>query len=209
MRKQPEQRAASANRTNRREKTSTRFSSLDKHHRFEKDRIRQLNTEEYLDLLPRKTFQQASTKPIFNLPEFEHFQSDHLVLAPQIASYPFYDRLRGSSAFSTTKFNRQSATNNNNLPSQSTTTTAGAATTVGSPRSSYSSTKRSSRSRQSQDSTINHEQQTHVVRPSSLRQMTKKLNSIGCFHEVSRLVIFFRSRIFSSVKKQSLPEGKI
>jgi hypothetical protein len=204
MRKQTQQRAASANRTNRREKTSSRFSSLDKYNQFEKDRIRQLNTEEYLDLLPRKCFQpirqQSSAKTIFNLPEFQYFQSDHLVLIPQIASHPFYDRLRGSSAFSTTKFNRQSTTNNNNISSQP-TTTAATATTVGSggsPRSSYSSTKRLSRSRQSHDSTINHEQQqqTHVMRPPSLRQMTNKFDSITCFKEVSRLVIFFFGLIF-------------
>ncbi len=219
MRKQTEQRAASANRTNRRDKTSARFSSLDKHHQVEKDRIRQLNTEEYLDLLPRKNFypinQQPSTKTSFNLPEFQHFQSDHLVLIPQIASYPFYDRLRGPSAFSSTKFNRQSTTNNNNLPSQSTTVvaaTATVATTVGSggsPRSSYSSSKRSSRSRQSHDSTINHEQQqTHVMRPSSLRQMTNKFDSITCFHEVSRLVIFFSDSFFLKQGNIHCPKGK-
>ena len=222
MRKQTEQRAASANRTNRRDKTSARFSSLDKHHQVEKDRIRQLNTEEYLDLLPRKIFQpinqQPSTKTSFNLPEFQYFQSDHLVLLPQIASYPFYDRLRGPSAFSATKFNRQSTTNNNNLPSQSTTVGTGtAATTVGSgggggsPRSTHASTKRSSRSRQSHDSTINHDQQqqTHVMRPSSLQQMTNKFDSIACFQEVSRLVIFFGVVPFPQQGNIHCPKGKM
>jgi hypothetical protein len=223
MRKQTEHRAASAGRTNRQEKTSARFSSL------EKEKIRQLNTEEYLDLLPKRIShpitQQSSTKTILNLPEFQYFQSDHLVLIPQIASHPFYDRLRGSSAFSTTKFNRQSTTNNinnnNNISSQTTTTTASAAagTTVGSagsPRPSYSSTKRLSRLRQSHDTTINHEQQqqqqqqqqTHVIRPASLRQMTNKFDSITCFHEVSRLVIFFSDSFFLKQGNIHCPKGK-
>jgi hypothetical protein len=221
MSKKPEQRTASANRTNRREKRpSPRTFSLEKN-QSEKDKIRQLNTEEYLDLLPRKksqtTVRKLSTNTILNLPEFKYFQSDHLVLIPQIASYPFYDRLRGSSAFTATKFNRQSATNNsnnnnnNNIISQTTTTTV---ISSGSPRTSHSSsTKRLSRSRQTYDTTINHEQQqqqqqTHIMRPSSLRQMTNKFDAITCFHEVSRLVIsFLRTRLL----KQSnihCPKGK-
>jgi hypothetical protein len=32
------------------------------------------------------------------------------------------------------------------------------------------------------------------MRPSSLRQRTNKFDSISCFHEVSRLVIFFRTQ---------------
>jgi hypothetical protein len=204
MRKNTEQRAASVNRTNRRENFFPRFSSLGKS-QSEKDKIRQLNLEEYLDLLPRKksptSIQKLSTNVTLNLPEFQYFQSDHLVLIPQIASYPFYDRLRGSSAFSTTKFNRQSTNNNsnnnnNNAISQIATTTT--AISGGSPRKTHSSTtKRLSRSRQTHDTTINHEQQqqqqqqTHIMRPSSLRQMTNKFDSMACFHEVSRLVIFF------------------
>ncbi len=194
MRKKTEQRAASASRTNHREKTSPRFSSAEKASSG-KETIRQLNTEEYLDLLPRKisppTMETSPSKPILNLPEFQSFQSDHLVLTPQIVSNPFYDRLRGSSAFSATKFNRQSATNNTNITSQTTAVGAG-----GSPRTSYSSTKRLSRSRQTHDHpNLNHEQhqqqQSHIMRPSSLRQMTNQFDSMACFHEVSRLVIFF------------------
>jgi hypothetical protein len=214
MRKKTEQRAASANRTNRREKISQKFSSLEKPE-CEKDKIRQLNTEEYLDLLPKQkaqpTIRKSSRNTLLNLPEFQYFQSDHLVLIPQIASYPFYDRLRGSSAFSTTKFNRQSTTNNsnNNIISQTTTVISG-----DSPRTSYSSTKRLSRSRQTHDTTINHEQQqqqqqqlqTHIMRPSSLRQRTNKFDSISCFHEVSRLVIFFG--LSSLSKLHLLPEGE-
>jgi hypothetical protein len=220
MRKKTEQRAASANRTNRRENIIPRFSSLEKK-QSEKDKIRQLNIEQYLDLLPRKksatSIRKLSTNIILNLPEFEYFQSDHLVLIPQIASYPFYDRLRGSSAFSTTKFNRQStnnnSNNNNNTISQTATTTT--AISGGSPRKSHSSsTKRLSRSRQTHDTTINHEQQqqqqqqqqTYIMRPSSLRQMANKFDSMACFHEVSRLVIFF-GLVFLS-KQHSLPEGK-
>ena len=102
MRKKPEPRASSANRSKRYEKISPRSFSLDKK-QSEKEQIRQLNTEEYLDLLPRKKSslktQKLSPNTILNLPEFQYFQSDHLVLIPQIASYPFYERLRGSSAF--------------------------------------------------------------------------------------------------------------
>lgn len=222
MRKKTEQRAASANRTNRREKLTPRTTSVDRN-QSEKEKIRQLNIEEYLDLLPTKkthlTTRKITKNPILNLPEFQYFKSDHLVLIPQIASYPFYDRLRGPSAFSTTKFNRQSTTNNtnhntnnntnNNIMSQTATTTI---LSGGSPRTSRSSsTKRLSRSRQMHDTTMNHEQQQqqqqiHIMRPSSLRQMTSKFDSMACFHEVSRLVIFF-GLVFLS-KQYSLPEGK-
>ena len=153
-----------------------------------KDQIRQLNREEYLEFLPRK-------KPRENLPEFQYFQSDHIVLIPQIASYPFYDRLRGSSAFSSTKFNRQSAAMTTSHINPNTTTTAIATGgSGGSPRLSHSSTKRSSRSRQSHDTTSNYEQQqqqAQMMRPTSLRQMTNKFDSMACFHQVSRLVISF------------------
>jgi hypothetical protein len=213
MRKETEQRASSANRANRHGKMSPRFSSLDKKQSKE-DQIRQLNTEQYLDLLPRKksqlTTQKISTHTVLNLPEFYHFKSDHLVLIPQIASHPFYDRLRGPSAFSTTKFNRQAISNinsNNNIITQTTTTT----TTVvsgGSPRTSYSSKKRSSRSRQIHDTTNNHEpQQTHIIRPSSLRQMTNKFDSMACFQEVSRLEIFF-SVFFACASNIHCPKEK-
>ncbi|CAF1198688.1 unnamed protein product [Adineta steineri] len=194
MRKKTEQRASSANRTYNRDKIFTKYSSLDKT-AILKDKVRQLNLEEYLDLLPRKkshtitTTQQLSTKITLNLPEFLCFQSDHIVLIPQIASYPSYDRLRGPSAFSTTKFNRQSA-NNNNINSQTTATTANLSG-GGSPRSSYTSAKRLSRSRQIQETNNNNnnnnhdhqQQQTHISRPTSLRQTMNILDSKGCFHE--------------------------
>jgi hypothetical protein len=207
MRKKSEHRALSANRANHREKVSPRFTSLEKKE-LEKGNVRQLNTEQYLDLLPRKNsqsiIQNLLANSILNLPEFLHFQSDHLVLTPQIASYPFYDRLRGPSAFSTTKFNRQSTANNsnNNIISQTTTNVSG-----GSPRTSYSSTKRLSRSRQIHETALNHDQQTHIMRPSSLRQMTSKFDSVACFHEVSRLVIFF-SDSFVQASNIHRPRGK-
>jgi hypothetical protein len=200
MRKKPEQRALSAHRPNRRKKPSSRFSSLENKD-LGKDNVRQLNREEYLDLLPRKKSQSTTTPrkstnhTLSNLPEFLSFDSDHLVLRPQIASHPFYDRLRGSSAFSTTKFNRQSANNNsnNNIISQTTTMTSS-----GSPHTSYSSAKRSSRSRQTHDTNHNREQQqqqTHAMRPSSFRQMTNIFDSITCFDEVSRLVSLFSDSV--------------
>ena len=96
--------------------------------------------------------------------------------------------------FSTTRFNRQStnnnSNNNNNIITQTTTTTT--IISAGSPRTSYSSAKRSSRARQIHDTTNNHEQKhTHIMRPSSLRQTTNQFDSMACFQEVSRLVIDF------------------
>lgn len=195
MRKTAEPRASSANRANRRDKTPTK-ASLSDNKKAGKDQIRQLNTEEYLDLLPRKPseskIRKFSVNSIINLPEFQKFQSDHLVLIPQIISYPFYDPLRGSSAFSTTKFNRQAANNivnndNHNIIPQTIATVASA----GLPCTSYSSVKRLSRSRQIQNPNDDHDpEQAHIMRPSSLRQMTSKFDSMACFQEVSRLVIF-------------------
>lgn len=162
---------------------------------MEKEKIRQLNREEYLEFLPRK-------KPRVNLPEFQSFQSDHLVLIPQIASYPFYDRLRGSSAFSSTKFNRQST---------AITTPTATGGSVGSPRLNQSSTKRSSRSRQSHDTTNNYEQQqqAQMMRPTSLRQMTNKFDSLACFQQVSRLVISFSDSFSKAEKKKKKKRKKI
>jgi len=226
MRKQTAQRAVSVNRKDRRETTSSKYSFTE-NDPLDKDYIRQLNTEEYLNLLPRKTSvtttRKFSDELSFNLPEFQSFKSDHIVLIPQIASFPFYDRLRGSSAFSSTKFNRQSIANNsnnnnnninnntNNINSQVTSSTA--MVSGGSPRPSYSSTKRLSRSRQSQDTAMIYEQQhpqMQIVRPSTARQMSNKFDSVTCFHEVSRLVIFFSSSSDSSSepKQHSLPRRK-
>lgn len=180
MREQTEQRAFSVNRKHRRSKTTC----LDRTDMI-KDKVRQLNKEEYLDLLPKSKSQiseKLSTNVKSNLPEFLSFRSDHLVLYPQIASSPFYDRLRGSSAFSTTKFNRQSTNNNNpnnNIIGQTTAIISG-----GSPRTSHyaSSSKRSSRSR----AVCDQQQHAQVTRPSVLRQTTNTLDSLACFSHVSR-----------------------
>ncbi|CAF2877629.1 unnamed protein product [Rotaria sp. Silwood2] len=188
MKNKIEQRSSSTYRKNCRDKNSLKLFSLEKKE-FRKDQIRQLNTEEYLDLLPKKA-RKLSTNTIINLPEFQNFQSDHLVLIPQIISYPFYDRLRGPSAFTATKFNRQSTNNtsnnnnnnnnNNNVMSQTITI----ATSGDLPRTSFPSVKRLSRSRQTHDTSNNHDQeQAHIMRPSSLRQMTNKFDSMACFHE--------------------------
>ena len=165
MREQPAPRSSSANRSNRREKIPPRLPSFEMNRR-EPGKIRQLTSEEFLDFLPPKRRSSSKTKqpaaPVdSNLPEFLQFQSDHLVLVPQIVSHPFYDRLRGSSAFSTTKFNRQSA---GNTTANDHIVTAAASVSAypsgGSPRSTYTSTKRLSRSRQTHDTTMNvHAQQ--------------------------------------------------
>ncbi|CAF4656488.1 unnamed protein product [Rotaria sp. Silwood1] len=185
MKNKIELRSSCTNRRSCLDKNSLKLSSLEKKE-FRKDQIRQLNTEEYLDLLP-KTKRKLLTNTIINLPEFQNFQSDHLVLVPQIVSYPFYDRLRGSSAFTAMKFNRQLTNNtsntttiNNNIISQTITT----ATSGDSPRTSFSSVKRLSRSRPTHDASNNHDQeQAHIMRPSSLRQITNKFDSMACFHE--------------------------
>lgn len=186
MRKKTEQRASSANRSSRREKISARFPSFERKELPSKqDGIRQLNTEQYLDLLPKKNNNRSLSSVQPNLPEFLHFQSDHLRLSS--------DRSRGSSAFSLAKSNRQS---NNTLPSPIPSGAASSNLQSGSsPRASYATSKRSARSRQAHDSTINHSGaqpvQAHLARPSSFRQMTSKFDAIGCFHEVSRRVISF------------------
>ena len=208
MRNKTEQRASSAGRCRRR-KVSNKFSSMQK-----KDLtfplIRQLNTEQYLDLLPKKKSESKTTQLIdpidTNLPEFQNFQSDHILLPGLIASHPFYDRLRGSSAFSMSKLNRQT-TNQNKINVLSSPTELEMVPSTISPRPSHSSSKRSSRSRQADDSKTNdlplnqyqqqqQQQQTSIARPLSLRQMTNTFDSIACFHEVSRLVIFSSGSFF-------------
>ena len=184
MRKKTEQRASSANRSSRREKISARFPSFERKELPPKqDGIRQLNTEQYLDLLPKNNNNRSLSSVQTNLPEFLHFQSDHLVLSS--------DRSRGSSAFSLAKSNRQST----NLPSPTPTgATSSHPQSGSSPRASYATGKRSARSRQAHDSTINYGAQpvqAHLARPSSFRQMTSKFDAIGCFHEVSWRVISF------------------
>ena len=92
---------------------------------------------------------------------------------------------------------------NPNPPTTAITTVG--STAIGSPHSSHSSTKRLSRSRQAHDTTINYEQQqqqqqqqqqAQMMRPSSLRQMANKFDSMACFHQVSRLVISFSDSLF-------------
>ena len=183
------QRASSINRTDRSDKTSPSFSSRKNKNNSRKIDIRQLNTEEFLDLLPRKTSQSiirtSSTNTPFNLPEFIHFQSDHLVLLPQITSYSFYDRLHNLSTLTTKKFNRQSIDNISNdktINSKPTSIISG-----GLP-----STKRLSRSRQIHHIPNSHDQtQAHTLRSTSLRQTTSKFDSMAYCHEVSRLVFWF------------------
>lgn len=134
------------------------------------EKIHQLNPKEHVDI--------SSTNPPINLPEFLHFQSDHLLLTPQLISHPFYDRLRTSSTQQTSKFNRQS------IPSQTTTNHP----TV------YSSIKRISRLRHSYDTVSYYEKQQKYPR----RQKMSKFDSMSCFNEVSRLTIFLFLLVYSS-----------
>jgi len=128
-------------------------------------------------LKPKEPFDLSSRDLHFNLPEFLHFQSDHLVLTPKLISHSSYDRLRSSSTFQTSKFNRQ--------PTPSPPTTSNP--TV------YSPTKRLPRSRHSYDTTLFYEkqQQQQQQQQYSARQMMNKFDSMSCFNEVRRLVVFF------------------
>jgi hypothetical protein len=114
-----------------------------------------------------------------NLPEFIEFQSDHLVLTPQLAARPFHERLRGSSTFSTTKFSRPS----NNNPSVSPT---GSMNTM--KTSNYTSAKRLSRSRYSYDTTVYQDKQQGQT--NTKRSTSTKFDSVSCFKEVSRRTHF-------------------
>ena len=194
MRKKTEQRASSANRTRRRENLAARFPSLER-----KDKS--------IDSISRKTISsttssQSTTKVIpLNLPEFENFQSDHLVLAAHLLGNSHHDRSRCSSAMSiSTKLHRTSTNHANNVNQPSSpkmVTNSIGSNNSHSPRSNYATSKRLSRSRQAHDTTINHasfsssssqqaQAQTQIVRPISLRQMTTKFDAIGCFREVRK-----------------------
>jgi hypothetical protein len=167
----PDQRSYSAN---RRGKTSKRIFASKKND-LKSDKFHQLNPEEYLDSGSSKTYQSDSllTTVHFNLPEFIHFQSDRLVSPSQLTSYRSYDRLRSPSTVSSSKFKRQS------MISQTTTNTA-----------SRLPSKRLSRSRHSYDATIYHEKQRQQQKH-PMRLIGNKIDSVSCFKEVSRLVIFF------------------
>jgi hypothetical protein len=95
------------------------------------------------------------------------FKSDHLVLTPQLMSHSSSDRLRSLSASQISKSNRQS------MALQTTTN----------PQ-----TKRISRSRHSYDSVAYHDKQQQKYPP---RSMPNQFDSMSCFNEVSRFMIFF------------------
>ncbi|CAF4646124.1 unnamed protein product [Rotaria sp. Silwood1] len=123
--------------------------------------------EERHDLLPLNNYQTdlSLINNHINLPEFINFQSDHLVLTPQLTSHPLNDRLRNASTFATTKFNRQSM-----LP-QTTTVCTGI----------HSPSKRSFRLRHSYDTTMYYEKQ-HQPKYSK-RSIVNKFDSMSCFNE--------------------------
>jgi hypothetical protein len=160
LRNQPEQQTSG---TTRSEKTSKRIL-LYKKAKFKSEKLHQTNPKEQIGF---------STKNLhINLPEFIHFQSDHLVLTPKLTSHSFYDRLRNTSTFQTSKFNRQLI-----IPQTITTNP-----TV------HSSTKRILRSRHSYDTVIYRERQQQKY---PIRSMMNKFDSMSCFNEVRRLVIFY------------------
>lgn len=168
--KQPESRTSSANRS---EKTAKRIVSLKKS-KLKSDKLRPLDRKEHLDLLSFRDLQN-------NLPEFRHFQSDHLLLTSQFKTHPSSDRLRSSWAYSTSKPNQQP------IPSPP-------PATINNPTL-YSPAKRISRSRYSYDSVISHQKQQAKY---SSRSLPRKFDSMSCFNEVSRLVIFFFHLLFFS-----------
>ena len=142
--------------------------------KLKSDSSRQSHTEKHPNLLSFKNPPSEALPTIvrFNLPEFIHFRSDHLVLAPQMASNLFNERLRNSFTFSASKFNPQSTLSNT--------------TTVHSPLKSPS--KHSFRSRYSRDTNFYHEKQ-HAQKY-QMRPTTRKFDFTSRFHEVSRFVIF-------------------
>jgi hypothetical protein len=158
--KQPEQQTPS---TRRNDKTSKKIFSPKKR-KLKSDKIYSLNSSEHIEI-DSKNLQN-------NLPEFIHFQSDHLVLTPQLNSHSSSDRLRSLSASQISKTNRTSQT--------TTITTINPMT--------YPSIKRISRSRHSYDCVVYHEKQQQ--QKYSLRSIPNKFDSISCFNEVSRLEIF-------------------
>ena len=205
MRKISEQRASSVNRARRREKLAARFPSLER-----KDNIRQLTNEQYLDLIPQKKSSRCEANTMIqtdiplNLPEFLNFQSDHLLLLLLTGHIHCNSR---SSTISTnsTKFVRPSTNSHHRSSSPKITPHLA----VNCSRSHYTTNKRSSRSRQTHETTFNHvlsssphSTHSHLVRPISLRQMTTKFDSMRCFEEVSRFVI-----LSLSSRKHSVPEG--
>lgn len=223
MRKKTEQRASSASRARRRENLAARFPSLERKNKSN-------------DSLSRKTVSSSATTIVpLNLPEFENFQSDHLLLAAHLFPNTHHDRSRCSSALSTsTKFHRTSTSNNNNnnnnvnqqTSSPKIVTSSNVNNNIHSPRSNYATSKRLSRSRQTHDTTINHasfssssssqqaQSQTQIVRPISLRQMTTKLDAIGCFREVRKifdllLFLLLNLSLVQDDTQHSLPEGRI
>lgn len=209
MRDKVEPRASSTGRTHRR-KILQKHSSIERKS-SKLQAISPLTSEQHFDLLrrkdPRKAIEQQIEAGNRNLPEFLNFQSDHL-LSGLITSRPLNDRSRGSSPFSTSKFNRQSA-NQNTINPLSSPTKATTILSTSSSRSNHSTGKRSSRSRQAHDTTISHltsiqhhpkqkhqeqqerkQQQTNVTRPSSLPKMTNKNDSMTPFNKVSRIRIY-------------------
>ncbi|CAF3782130.1 unnamed protein product [Rotaria magnacalcarata] len=119
-----------------------------------------LNTKLDINSLPSNHY--------VNLPEFTHFEFDHLLLTSRSSSYPLNERLRNLSTFSLSKFNRQS-----NASQTTTTTTTN--TGINTP------TKRSSRSRHSNDTTKYYEKQNQQKH--SKRLMVNKFDSLSCFNE--------------------------
>ncbi|CAF3059816.1 unnamed protein product [Rotaria socialis] len=129
-----------------------------------------LNTKLDINSLPSNHYQSdlSLVNHYANLPEFSHFQFDHFLLASRSSSYSSNERLRNSSTFSSSKFNRQSN-------ASQTTTTATANTGVNTP------TKRASRSRHSNDTTKYYEKQNQQKH--SKRSMMNKFDSLSYFNE--------------------------
>ncbi|CAF0749667.1 unnamed protein product, partial [Didymodactylos carnosus] len=125
-----------------------------------------------------------------NLPEFVHFQSDHLVLMPTTASLSFYDRLRGPSAFSYSRFNRQTSTLLA-TPLATTTTTTGVAAEFNPITTISSSSSRSNKRSSATDQYYRNRQQRmiededddydeYLIRSTMIK---KKFEPLTCFHE--------------------------
>ena len=120
----------------------------------------QFKTEDARAVQPKYSVNLSSDSTI-NLPEFKQFQSDHLLVTPQLHTHPTHERPRSASSYSNPKLTRPALSN------------ASAASTQA---------KRLSRSRHSYDTTVYYEKQQKYSKRAT---MAMKFDSMSCFKEVS------------------------
>lgn len=150
-----EPRASSAG---RRTKTYRKSPSLKK--------LQFKTTEDARAVQPKYSVNLSNNSTI-NLPEFKQFQSDHLLVTPQLHTHPIHERPRSASSYSNPKLTRPVLSNASVAPTQP---------------------KRLSRSRHSYDTTVYYEKQQKYSKRAA---MSMKFDSLSCFKEVSRRRFLF------------------